>query len=289
MSDYNITINDSTINGLLENDSQADAKSSDRSSGRNEGGSESLTPQDFMSQLLDIADKSEGFGPGEEKMLDLGKKMINATPEQQQAVLDKANEYLDDDGDINETDDKEASMLEAFADGLMADGSESAEESEGVDDEGSFMDKAEALIAESDNDSGPGEKMAREAAKMLEDNPEADQEAFLEQLDKLVNNPDEDYDQDLDETNDGEGTMLKKMAEAFDELPSDRGESSDDRDSTTDSSGGSDGASISNFLDSLTASRSDGGSDVTERELAALRAFVDSTESQYSDEEATAT
>lgn len=239
--------------------------------------SDDLTPQDFMSQLTDIADKSDGFGPGEEKMLDQGKRLMNAKPEQQQAFLDKAESMMGD-NDINQKDDGEGDELEAFVHGLLDKSSESSGGTEGSGDtqEKSFMQKVDDLLAESQGgDEGPGEKMARDAAKMLEDNPKEDQQAFLDEMDKLLNNTDGngDYKKDIDQTTDGEGTMLKKMAEAFEELPSDRGESSGGS-SESDSSSDSNSA-VSAFLKDVT---SDG--EISDSEISALRALVKATASE---------
>jgi hypothetical protein len=268
-------------------DKASDGGGTDNSKNSSEGTSESgsdkeLTPQGFMSQLTDIADRSEGFGAGEEKMLDQGKRLMNATPEQQQAFLDKAESMMGD-NDINQKDDGEGDKLEAFVDGLLdkSSGSSKGAEGNGGTQEKSFMQKVEDLLAQSqDGNEGPGEKMARDAAKMLKDNPKEDQQAFLDKMDKLLNNTDGDGNnkKDIDQTNDSEGTMLKKMAEAFEELPSDRGESSN-KSSNSSSSSGSNSA-VSAFLKDIT---SDG--EVSDSDISALRALVKATEPQGAEAE----
>jgi hypothetical protein len=245
-------------------------------------GDNGSTPQDFMSQLADIADKSEGFGPGEEKMLDQGKRLMNATPEQRQAFLDKAQSMMDD-KDINEKDDKEGSQLESFVDGLLNQGSQSSKNADGAGGAGgsqdkSFMDKVEDLLGQSQDGkgSGPGENMAREAAEMLKDNPQEDQQAFLKELEKLLNNEDGngDYKKDIDQKNDNEGTILKKMAEAFEEGPSDRSRgTSDSSSSNSDSSSTKGNGAIKEFLNEA---KSDG--EVSDKDISALRALVHATE-----------
>jgi hypothetical protein len=243
--------------------------------------SSELTPQDFQKQLSDIAGKSEDWGAaGEEAMLDQGKRLMNATPEQQQAFLDKAKELMDGSGDGDSASDisgREGSELKGFVDGLLNDASQSADDAEGADGEsGSFMDKVEDLLGQSGNQA-EGEKLAREAAKLLEDNPEEDKQAFLEQLEKVLNNADEDYDKDVDQTNHNEGTILKKMAEAFEELSSDRGESSEGS-SGSDSSASDTGAISTMLLDIVTNKGSEGGSEITPAEASTLRAFLDQME-----------
>lgn len=236
-------------------------------------GSSDLTPQDFMSQLNDIADEKKGLTDGEKKMLDEGQRMINATPEQQQEFLDKAKTLAEDSGEIG---DEEAAELSGFVDGLMNDAAEDSTGADGSDaaEDKPFMDQVEDLLAQSqDGEEGPGEKMAREAAEMLKDNSEADQQEFLDELDKMVNNTDGngDYEQDIDEKNDGEGTMLKNMAEAFEDLRSDRSDSSDGSSSSDLSSGKNN--IVKFMLEDITK---DG--DVTDRELSELRALLEATE-----------
>lgn len=245
------------------------------------------TPQDFMSQLNDIAGKSEDWSAGEDKLLNQGKRLMNATPEQRQAFLDKAEDLMKgsdpedtdasaEDLETTEISGREASELEGFVDGLLNDASESSQGTDGADsgEDKSFMDQVDDILAQSQGgEEGPGEKMAREAAKMLEDNPEEDQQAFLDELDKMLNNADGngDYEKDIDEANDHEGTMLKKMAEAFDELPSDRGDSSDGSSGSESSSGN--GSVLSALIKQY------GGDDhISTAELASLRAAVDATE-----------
>jgi hypothetical protein len=240
------------------------------------GETSELTPQDFMSELNGLADETKGLTDGEKKMLEAGKGMINATPEQQQAFLDKAKE-LSADGEI---DDNKAAELEGFADGLMNEASDSGETS-GTDsaEEKPFMDQVEDLLSQSQGgDEGPGEKMAREAAQMLEDNPEEDQQAFLDELETMLNNTDGngDYEKDIDEKNDGEGTMLKNMAEAFEDLPSDRSDSGDSSDSGSTSS---DNTAVRDFLNEVT---SDG--EVSDSDITALRALIDATATEESEE-----
>jgi hypothetical protein len=253
------------------NDSDTDETDSDSSS--------DLTPQEFMSQLNDVADEEKGLTDGERKMLDEGQRMIDATPEQQQAFLDKA-ESLGDGSD--EIGDEEAAELSGFADGLLNDAAEDSTGADGSDEteEKPFMDQVEDMLAQSQGgDEGPGEKMAREAAEMLKDNPEADQQAFLDELDKMLNNTDSngDYEKDIDEKNDGEGTMLKNMAEAF-EKPHDTGDSSNE---SSDSGSSSDSDStISALLDHITSNSSDGGDEVTANEASALRALLEESETE---------
>jgi hypothetical protein len=210
-------------------------------------------------------------------MLEAGKGMINATPEQQQAFLDKAKE-LSADGEI---DDNKAAELEGFADGLMNEASDSGETS-GTDsaEEKPFMDQVDDLLSQSQGgNEGPGEKMAREAAEMLQDNPEEDQQAFLDELETMLNNTDGngDYEKDIDETNDGEGTMLKNMAEAFEDLPSDRsGDSSDSGGSDSTSSGD---AAVREFLNDVS---SDG--ELSDSDITALRALINATATEESED-----
>lgn len=237
-----------------------------------------LTPQDFISELNDIADKRKGLTEGERGMLDDGQRMINATPEQQQAFLDKAKALADENGEIG---DEESAELSGFADGLMNDASDSSTGSDGSGgaEQKPFMEKVEDLLAESHDGSesrkAPGEKLAREAAEMLKDNPEVDQEAFLDELEKLLNNADGngDYKKDIDETNDGEGTMLKNMAEAFDDLPSNRGESLR---GLSDENASSSTNSIVKFMLEDIAS----DNEVSDREISELRALLEATEAE---------
>jgi hypothetical protein len=259
---------------LASGNQESTGKTEDSSTDESDStSSEGPTPQEFMSKLNDIAseskNKANGFKPGsgEDNMYEQAKRLMNATPEQRQAFLDKASELMDG-GKINKQEDAE---LKGFTDGLLNDSSNSTEE--GSETEKPFMDQVEDLLAQSQGgDEGPGEKMAREAAKLLEDNPEEDQQAFLDELDKLLNNVDGngDYAKDIDEKNDGEGTMLKKMAEAFEELPADRGDSS----SGSDAKSGSNSA-VSAFLKDIT---SDG--DISDSEISALRALVKATETE---------
>jgi hypothetical protein len=241
--------------------------------------SSDLTPQEFMSQLNDVADESKGLTDGEKKMLDAGKGMINATPEQQQAFLDRAKSLAEDSGEI---DDEQAANLSGFADGLMndaAEGSTGADGSEETEDK-SFMDQVDAILAQSqDGEEGPGEKMAREAAKLLEDNPEEDQKAFLAELEKMLNNKDGngDHEKDIDEKNDGEGTMLKNMAEAFEELPSDRGDSSDETSSSESSSSEND-AIASMLLDLVVSELASGSGDFDDAAAARLKSALTNIE-----------
>ena len=220
-------------------------------------------------------------------MLDQGKRLMNATPEQQQAFLDKASSMMDD-NDINETDDREGSQLESFVDGLLTKGSESSKDADKPDGaDKSFMDKVGDLLNQSqDGKEGPGEKMAREAAQMLEDNPQEDQQAFLDKLEQMLNNTDGngDYDKDIDETNDNEGTMLKKMAEAFEQLPGDRGSNSSESPgaSKSDSSSTEGNGALSEFLKEVA---SDG--EVSDSDISALRALIKATESKDSKAEMT--
>ena len=234
--------------------------------GKDSSSSSELTPQEFMSKLNDIALRTgKDFGADEEKLLDLGKKLINATPEQQQAFLDKAESYMGD-GDLKQV----GVLLEAFADGLLDKSSESSTNDESSVEKKSFMDKVEDLLAESqEGKKGPGEIMAREAAELLEDNPKVDQDAFLKELDKLLNNEDQngDYKKDIDETNGREGTVLKKMAEAFKDLPSDRGDESSVDSSDYDYSG-----VISAYLKDI-----DSDGDIDPKELAGLKRLLDAT------------
>jgi hypothetical protein len=223
--------------------------------------SEGLTPQKFMSELNDIASKSEDFGPGERKVLEQAQRLINATPEQKQAYLDKAEKAIEmsdpsdtdasqEDLDLTEISGREAAKLEGFVDGLLF--NDESDSSETAEDKPSFMDKVNSLLdgtpVEGDGDdmadgdaegatsevddaidnamvSEDAKAMVQEAAKLLEDNPEVDQEAFLAELMKMMDNDVGSDGYDIDEN---EGFMLKNMAEAFEELPSDRGESSDD-------------------------------------------------------------
>jgi hypothetical protein len=249
----------------------SDETSGDSGTDETESDSSSeLTPQDFMSQLNDIAGESKGLTDGERKMLDEGQRMINATPEQQQAFLDKAKSLAEDGGEIG---DEEAAELAGFADGLMNDAAESTTGSDEAEEK-PFMDQVEDLLAQSQNgDEGPGEKLAREAAEMLKDNPEADQQAFLDELDKMLNNTDGngDYEKDIDEKNDGEGTMLKNMAEAFEDLPSDRSEDSGDSSGSDSTSGGN--TAVRDFLNEVTSD-----SEVSDSEISALRALIDASE-----------
>jgi hypothetical protein len=250
-----------------ESDSTGETDRTSESSGSE------LTPQEFMSKLTDVADKSEHFGDSEESMLDQGKKLMDATPEQQQAFLDKAESFMDD-GNI---DKEEADKLEGFADGLLAGDSEGSDSTEGAEDDSkSFMDKVDDILAKSqDGDEGPGEKMAREAAEMLKDNSSEDQEAFLAQMEKLLNNADEDHpDGDIDEKNDNEGTMLKKMAEAFEEPhSSDRSESSS---SSSDSDSAPDAISNETLRRFLDEAKSDG--EFSDSDISALRAMLEASE-----------
>jgi hypothetical protein len=265
------------LNALTDAASTGDTGSTSNDSGTDETDSEDssdLTPQDFMSELNDIADEEKGLTDGERKMLDEGQRMINATPEQQQAFLDKAKSLAEESGEIG---DEQAAELSGFADGLLNDAAEDSTGTDGVDEgeEKPFMDKVEDLLAQSQGgDEGPGEKMAREAAEMLKDNPEADQQAFLDELDKMLNNTDGngDYEQDVDETNDGEGTMLKNMAESFEGLRDTDGSSNGSTDSGSSSGGDS---TISALLDHITTNSSDGGNEVTANEASALRALLD--------------
>jgi hypothetical protein len=238
-----------------------------------EGGSD-LTPQEFMSKLNDVAGKSDSFGEGESDLLEQGKRLVNASPEKQQEFLKRAEDPVDD-GKVSRS---EAKDLKSFVDGLLAGDSQSPEGSDdaGETEDKSFMDQVDDILAQSEGE-GPGEKMAREAAKMLEDNPEEDQKAFLAELEKMLNNEDGDYDKDIDETNDGEGSMLKNMAEAFDDLPSDRGESRDGSSGMNSSSDGS--SAISAMLDLFQSKYGDGGSEITDAEASALRAVLDTMES----------
>jgi hypothetical protein len=241
--------------------------------------SSDLTPQDFMSQLNDIADETKGLTDGERKMLDEGKGMINATPQQQQEFLDRAKSLAKDSGEIG---DEEAADLGGFADGLMNDAAEGATGADGSDEaeDKPFMDQVEDLLAQSqDGDEGPGEKMAREAAKMLKDNSKEDQQAFLDELEKMLNNTDGngDHEKDIDETNDGEGTMLKNMAEAFEDLSSDGGESSDGSSGSNSSS--NDRSDISSMLlDFIQSESGEGGSEITDAEASLLREVLNNTE-----------
>jgi hypothetical protein len=273
------------LQAFAPNQNATSADESSQSSSESFEASESsdsgeLTPQEFMSELTDKVADSTGFGDGEETVLDLGKKLMNASPQQQQAFLDKVDEYLSEEGEDDDyegnIDTPDAKELSAFVDGLMSEGSESAEGTDGADESGndsSFMDKVDELLAESQKgNEGTGETMAREAAEMLEDNPVEDQEAFLEQLEKFLNNADGDYDKDIDEKgrgeeNSNEGTMLKKFAEALEELPSDRGESSMDGSDAAESGN----EALRNFLDKA----SSGGFDNSE--LLALRELVGAT------------
>jgi hypothetical protein len=253
-------------------------------------GSSALTPQDFQKQLSDIAGESEDWSAGEDKMLEQGKRLMNATPEQQQAFLDKAKELMGG-SDATDTDaspedlatteisGREASELEGFADGLLNSASQSSGGADGAESDkaNSFTDKVERLLKQSGDD-GPGEQMARDAAKMLADNPPEDQQAFLEQLEKLLNNADEDHGKDIDETNHNEGKILKKMAEALEELPSDRGESSGG--SSGSNSSLSDSGVISALLDHITSKSSDGGREITPKEATALRALLEDSEAE---------
>jgi hypothetical protein len=259
--------------GLAEAMGGADETSEDSATDetRSEGSSE-LTPQDFMSQLNDIADEKKGLTDGEKKMLDEGQRMINATPEQQQAFLDKAKSLAEDSGEIG---DEEAAELSGFADGLMNDASESSSGSEEAEEK-PFMEQVDDILGTSqEGDEGPGEKLAREGAEMLKDNPKEDQQAYLDELVKMRDNKDSngDYKQDIDEKNDGEGTMLKNMAESFEALPSDRSESSDDSSSSDSTSGKN---NIVKFM--LEEVTSDG--EVTDREISELRALLEATESE---------
>lgn len=238
------------------------------------GGSD-LTPQEFMSKLNDVAGKSDKFGEGESGLLEQGKRLVNASPEKQQEFLKRAEDAMND-GKVSRS---EAKDLNSFVDGLLAGDSQSPEGSDGAGEteDKSFMEQVDDLLAQSQGgEEGPGEKLAREAAMMLEDNPEEDQMAFLAELEKMLNNEDGDYDKDIDETNDGEGSMLKNMAEAFDELPSDRGESKDGSSGMNSSSDGS--SAISAMLDLFQSKYGDGGSEITDAEASALRAVLDTME-----------
>jgi hypothetical protein len=236
------------------------------------------TPQEFMSQLNDIADEKKGLTDGEEKMLEAGKGLVNATPEERQKFLDKAKELADANG--GEIGDKEAAELEGFAEGMKA-GESGSEEAKTEDGEKPFMDQVEDVLNQTGAD-GPGEKMARDAAQMLKDNPEEDQKAFLDELQKLMDNKDGNGDaaKDIDETNDGEGTMLKKMAEAFDEIDRSGGSdssSSDAKDSSSADSASSGNKALTDLIANFTGEDSNGGKEISDSELSALRAVIDAT------------
>lgn len=132
-----------------------------------------------------------------------------------------------------------------------------------------FMEQVNGIAQDSDPGVGPGERMMLDEANRLvkQGGSSQDMQKFLDTANDLLNNEDGNGDgpQDIDETHDGEGTMLRNLTTG---LLADDDSSTDEADSSESKS--SDGNSpISEFIKNAFAE--DGLSD---NELAGLQALL---------------
>lgn len=181
-------------------------------------------------------------------------------------------------------------MDRAFADGEFSDNdvagmsailggdtsSDSSDESSSDLTATGFMEQVNEIAQDSDPGVGPGERMMLDEANRLveEGGSSQDMQKFLDTANDLLNNEDGNGDgpQDIDETHDGEGTMLRNLT---------TGLLADD-DSSTDGTGSSDSsdanAPVSQFIDEAFA---DG--DFSDNELAGLQALLGTDDAEETD------
>jgi hypothetical protein len=199
---------------------------------------------------------------------------------------------------------EKADMLSQFMDHAFADGEFSDNEvagmsailsgdtsSEGSDEPASsdltatdFMEQVNDIAQQSDPGIGPGERMMLDEANRLVEGggSSEDMQTFLDNANEMLNNADGNGDgpQDIDETNDGEGTMLRNLTTgllADDDSSTDETGSSDDADS-------SDGNSpVSQFIDEAFADGS-----FSDNELAGLQALLGTDTEETDSSESTA-
>jgi hypothetical protein len=203
--------------------SSEDGSSTDESSGRK--------AQEYLSKLNDAVGDSEEFDFGERDTLWEGKRLANGTPEQQAEYLRRTEDALED-GNISGRESKE---LKSFADGVLSNDTEGFEGTDGADSP-SFMEQVEAKIAEADNGrKNRGERLALDAAKIVDGLPGDDQKAFLDELDKMVNTGNS-RTKDINEKSEGEGAQLMNWAEGMREFRNENGDTS----STSESAESSD-------------------------------------------------
>ncbi len=186
---------------------------------------------------------------------------------------------------------EKSELLSQFIDGAFADGSFSDNELEGMNailtgdtstgstsssDESSsdlsstdFMEQVNQIAQDSDPGVGPGERMMLDEANRLVENggSSQDMQKFLDTANDLLNNKDGNGDgpQDIDETHDGEGTMLRNLTTGL--LADD--DTSTDEASASGSTSGDRNSAISDFIKGAFAE--DGFSD---NELAGLQALL---------------
>jgi hypothetical protein len=186
-------------------------------------------------------------------------------------------------------------MDRAFADGEFSDNDVAGmsailggDTSSGSSDESSsdltatdFMEQVNEIAQDSDPGVGPGERMMLDEANRLveEGGSSQDMQKFLDTANDLLNNEDGNGDgpQDIDETHDGEGTMLRNLTTG---LLADDDSSTDE----TDSSDSSDAnAPVSKFIDEAFA---DGN--FSDNELAGLQALLGTDAEETDSSESTA-
>jgi hypothetical protein len=265
--------------GLAEATGEMDGADSESGT---DGASDS-TSEDFMSQLDDVLAQSDDPGEGEDALRAQGERLAEegATPEQKEEFLKMAKDAMkpaldEDEGLMNEVSDEEGIKAEGFVDGLLADGSETSASTDGSDgmEDNSFMEDVDGLLDQSQGgERGSGEKKAREAALTLDNASEEAQQEFIKSLEAQLNNKDGngDYKQDIDETNDGEGTYLQKRAE---ELLTSDDESSD----SSESSGASEPRNNVVLFKVLEALTEDGELDA--KDISALRSVLEAQPEQ---------
>jgi hypothetical protein len=195
---------------------------------------------------------------------------------------------------------EKSELLSQFIDGAFADGSFSDNELEGMNailtgdtssdassdstDESSsdlsatdFMEQVNEIAQDSDPGVGPGERMMLDEANRLveEGGSSQDMQKFLDTANDLLNNKDGNGDgpQDIDETHDGEGTMLRNLTTGL--LADD--DSSTDESGSSDSSSGNGNSAIGDFIKGAFADGS-----FSDNDLAGLQALVGTDESDSS-------
>jgi hypothetical protein len=144
------------MNALLGTPTTDDSSSPSGASSTDEK-KDKMTDAEFLSAVNDIANQSDpGMGPGEKMMLDEANRLIEngGTSKDKQAFVDEATKLLNnEDGngdgpqDIDQSNDKEGTMLHDLTTALLAD-NEKTDGSDGSDSfEGSSTD-ANAMISD---------------------------------------------------------------------------------------------------------------------------------------------